>query len=258
MDFWRSFVIAFSMYSRVPAPRVLWNAKSSRFVLLFFPLVGLLEGMLQCLIWEAAAFFQLPVPMQAVFLTAFPFFYTGGIHLDGFLDTADALGSWKSREERLHILKDVHTGSFAVLSCVLLCLFQFSAWASLSRSVPRGLIVLPYVLSRIASAMSLLLLPNARGDGSAYRLSSAASRRITVGGIVLLFLAAAAYVGVRIGQSAYPVRSTAVPLSALAGALYAAMRARRAFGGMTGDLAGFLLTVSELTALLAAALAFHR
>lgn len=253
----RSFFIAFSMYSRVPVPRVRWDEKDRRFVLLFFPLVGLLEGFLQWGLLSTSAALQLPVLLRAALLTAFPFFYTGGIHLDGFLDTVDALGSWRSRTERLAILKDVHTGSFAVLACVLLCLLQFSAWASLDAGVPGGLIVIPFLLSRSFSAMSLLLLPNARGEGSAYQFSSAASRHITAGGVILFSLAGLCYVSLFAASGRYPAYSLLIPLASFLAALYGALRARAAFGGMTGDLAGFLLTVSESAALVVTALAFH-
>ena len=48
-----------------------------------------------------------------------PFFVTGGIHLDGMLDTADALSSWRPMERRIEILKDSHAGAFAILICVV-------------------------------------------------------------------------------------------------------------------------------------------
>ena len=46
-----------------------------------------------------------------------PVLVTGGIHLDGLLDTADALSSWQTRERRLEILKDSHAGAFAIIVC---------------------------------------------------------------------------------------------------------------------------------------------
>jgi adenosylcobinamide-GDP ribazoletransferase len=43
-----------------------------------------------------------------------PIIITGGIHMDGFLDTQDALSSYQPRERRLEILKDSHAGAFAI------------------------------------------------------------------------------------------------------------------------------------------------
>ena len=42
---------------------------------------------------------------------------TGGIHLDGFMDTTDARSSYGDREKKLAILKDSHVGAFAVIGC---------------------------------------------------------------------------------------------------------------------------------------------
>ena len=55
----------------------------------------------------------------AVILTVIPVFVTGGIHVDGLLDTSDALSSWQERTRRLEILKDSHAGAFAIITaCV--------------------------------------------------------------------------------------------------------------------------------------------
>ena len=167
--------------------------------------------------------------------------------MDGFLDTVDALGSWRTREERLHILKDVHTGSFAVLACVLLCLLQLSAWSALDSGRAVGVVAVCLPFSRSITVLSLLFLPNARGEGSAHRFSSGAARQLTAvgAGITAVFSAAAAFwlIGAGIAGGLF--------LLLIA---YALLRACSAFGGLTGDLAGFLLTVTELSALIVTAL----
>ncbi len=255
VDFFRSLMIAFSMYSRLPVPRVRWDERTARYVLLCFPAVGIIEGGLLLLLAQAGRSAGVPALLCAVMLTAFPYLYTGGIHLDGFLDTVDALGSWRSREERLAILRDVHTGSFAVLVCSLLCIAQTAAWAELLRLSARRaeaalrIVAVSFVLSRGISALSLLLLPNARGEGSAYRFSAGAERRLSVCGAVFWIAASAAAIPLAGGGS---VNAAAVLISVFAAACYGCMRARAAFGGMTGDTAGFLLTICEVSALWAA------
>lgn len=262
MDFFRSLIIAFSMYSRVPVPRVRWDERTARYVLFCFPMVGMIEGGLLYLLAQTGRNLGIPPLLCAVMLTAFPYLYTGGIHLDGFLDTVDALGSWRSREERLAILKDVHTGSFAVLACSLLCIAQTAAWAELLRmSVLRTeaalrIVAISFVLSRGISAFSLFLLPNARGEGSAYRFSAGAERKLTVGGAVFWIAASAAAIllmggGMAAGGSAdvSGVNVIGVLVLVFAAASYGCLRARTAFGGMTGDTAGFLLTICEFSML---------
>lgn len=257
MKYLRAFFIAAAMYSRLPVPNVRWDEESKAAVLLLFPLLGVIEGGLVYL----AAVFMLHIsagaPLAALCLTALPLLFTGGIHFDGFLDTADALGSWKGREEKLAILKDVHAGSAAVLQGGLMLLAGFAAWLSLleSGNMPERLPqLLPiFLMSRALSALSIYLLPNARGAGTVYDFTAARARRKgrLISGFYLFFAAAALF-------GAGTLFTGACILAAvLLAALYSGARAALSFGGMTGDLAGFLLTNCETAGLIAAALAFR-
>ena len=120
-----AMIIAIAMYSKIPMPRVDWNEKNMRYAMCFFPLVGVIIGVLEIVagnlitVWKGEGTF-----FYAVVLTLIPVFITGGIHLDGFADTMDAKSSYGDREKKLEILKDPHTGAlrssvFAVTSfCV--------------------------------------------------------------------------------------------------------------------------------------------
>lgn len=257
MKYLRAFCIAAAMYSRLPVPNVRWDEESKAAVLLLFPLLGIIEA---GLIYSAAIFMlriSVAAPLAALCLTALPLLFTGGIHFDGFLDTADALGSWKGKEEKLAILKDVHAGSAAVLQGGLMLLAGFAAWLSLleSGNMPERLPqLLPiFLMSRALSALSIYLLPNARGAGTVYDFTAARARRKgrLISGFYLLFAAAALF-------GAGTLFTGACILAAvLLAALYSGARAALSFGGMTGDLAGFLLTNCETAGLIAAALAFR-
>ena len=257
MKYLRAFCIAAAMYSRLPVPNVRWDEESKAAVLLFFPLLGVIEA---GLIYAAAIFMlriSVAAPLAALCLTALPLLFTGGIHFDGFLDTADALGSWKGKEEKLAILKDVHAGSAAVLQGGLMLLGGFAAWLSLLESgkMPERLPqLLPiFLMSRALSTLSICLLPNARGAGTVYDFTAARARRMgrLISGFYLLFAAAALF-------GAGTLFTGACILAAvLLAALYSGARAALSFGGMTGDLAGFLLTNCETAGLIAAALAFR-
>ena len=101
-----SFVIAFSTYSRLPMPQVEWSEENKRYSMCFFPLVGLAVGAVLCgwiwlCVWAGIGGF-----MKGAVAAAIPLFVTGGIHMDGLMDTCDALASWQSKERRLEILKD--------------------------------------------------------------------------------------------------------------------------------------------------------
>lgn len=103
MRYLRAVSMAFSMYSRLPMPWVRWSDDCRAWVLCAFPLVGAVLGLL-LLAWSALAdLLTLTPQLRAAGAVLLPLAYTGGIHMDGFCDTCDALashrtgpGSWRS------------------------------------------------------------------------------------------------------------------------------------------------------------------
>ena len=151
MKWIRSFIIAFSMYSKIPMPRVEWTTSSMQYAFCFFPLVGAVNG---ALTWGAGHVLfalrdagKLPALFPAVFLTILPLLVTGGIHMDGFLDTSDARHSYGEREQKLAILKDPHTGAFAVISAAIYLLWSLALWSAADEKVLPGM-ACAMVLSR--------------------------------------------------------------------------------------------------------------
>ena len=163
MKFLRPLAIAFSLYSRIPMPRVEWDGRSMRYALCFFPLVGAVTGgLLWLLLWLCSAL-GVGAGLTAALAVALPVGVNGGIHRDGFSDAADALSSHQTRERKLEILKDPHAGAFAVLSCAVYLLLQFGLWTEFSFS-PRsaGVVAIGFVFSRSLSGFSVAAFPCAK------------------------------------------------------------------------------------------------
>ena len=80
-----SCIIAISMYSKIPMPNVEWTEERMRYVMCFFPLVGIVQGAALGL-WLHLALDVLNLSVGAAALTgaAIPLLVTGGIHMDGF------------------------------------------------------------------------------------------------------------------------------------------------------------------------------
>ena len=97
--------------------------------------------------------------------TGLPIFITGGIHMDGFMDTVDALASHQPREKKLEILKDPHCGAFAVLYCGVYLLLDFGLLCALFAAKMVTVCCLVFVLSRALSALCALTMPSARKAG---------------------------------------------------------------------------------------------
>ena len=126
----RAFIMSLTMFSVIPCPFRMWDEESRPLMTLALPFVGTVIGALWALTAYVAEILGIPLYLKAAVLCAFPFFITGGMHLDGFLDVTDAVRSWRDVEERRRILKDPHVGSFAVVDTVLLVVMQFAAFCS--------------------------------------------------------------------------------------------------------------------------------
>lgn len=236
-----SLLIAFSLYSVLPMPRAEWTPKNMRYAMCFLPLVGLVIGGLEALWLFLGELWGLGPVLRGAAAALLPAAVSGGIHLDGLCDTCDALGSHQPREKKLAILKDSHTGAFAVIGLAVYLLALTGVLSELRWSPRAGvLLALCFPLSRILGSLLLLLLPCAREDGLARTFSDAAERCCTVILAVLgvLLLAGATVLSPVCGL----VMAAALVL------LFFALRRkfRREFGGVTGDLAGFSIELGEL------------
>ena len=164
-------------------------------------------------------------------------------------DTCDALSSHQSREKKLEILKDSRVGAFAVLGCVSYLLLQYALWCQPGwEKEDLWVLALVPVLSRAMSGYGALTQPGARADG----LLAAFTEQEQGRGRQRFLLFLCALLALAIGMLG--VGCAAVAAAILVYLWYIQM-ARREFGGLTGDLAGWFLQVCELGCLAAMVLA---
>ena len=123
----KSFIVAFSMYSRIPMPRFTWDSEDMKYHLAFFPWIGAVIGLLEYGLLLLNEKYSFPNTAFAALAIAIPLIVTGGFHLDGFMDVEDAISSFKTREERLEILKDPHIGAFSVINVIIVALLLFAS-----------------------------------------------------------------------------------------------------------------------------------
>ena len=246
MSVWNGFLIAFSMYSKIPVPQATWNERNMRYALCFFPLVGAVIGGAGYALLYLFVRLNAPELWNAAWITAIPILVTGGIHLDGFCDTVDAIASHQPRERKLEILKDPHAGAFALIWCALYLLVYFAAAGTISLET-YAVFALAYPFERALSAFAVMnLRPAKEGLASSFR---EAGNRTAVNAVSLLWLAAAVAVAVWLS----PVLGAIVFGCGLAVYGVCIAVAKKTFGGISGDLAGWLLQTVELAMLLSAA-----
>lgn len=235
-----AFIIAFSTYSRIPMPQVEWSDENRKYAMCFFPLIGAAVGLL---IWGwlwICDYLSAGDVLRGAVSALIPLMVTGGIHMDGFMDTSDALASWQPTQRRLEILKDSHTGAFAVIGCAgYLVLFAGVYSEAALRTAPSLMAV--FVISRALSALALAFFKSARPSGMLDGFARTAHRRIVCA-------CAAVYAALCLALWAISGIWIALACAAVCVILYACYRhmAYKNFGGVTGDLAGWFVQVAEL------------
>ena len=239
MNLIRSFFIAFSMYSKIPMPRTDWTKESMRYAMCFFPVIGAVIGGLLYL-WIYLTGDSTGSLFRAAVAVLIPIIITGGIHLDGLLDTADALSSYKTKEEKLEILKDSHAGAFAIIIGICWFVLDFGIYSEADTHTI-GLLAIGFVISRTLSGLSLVSFRMAKNTGLAATFSDMALKsRVRIVMICYLIVCA--------GLLLYldPLYGTAELIGALLVFFWYRHLSYEKFGGITGDLAGFFLQNCEL------------
>ena len=239
----QTIAVAFAMFSALPMPQFEWNEKNMRYAMCAFPLIGLVCGVLWCL----CGVLPLPGLARAAAFCLVPVAVTGGIHLDGYADTSDALSSYGDREKKLEIMKDPSCGAFAVIysGVYLLAYAGFACEVYLAGKI---LLLCPlFVLSRALSGLCAVNLPNARKAGMLCAFTSLARRRTATAALALTGFAAAAGM-ICLSPAAGGTAAVFAVLSALVYRRFAMAQ----FGGVTGDTSGFFLQLCELCGLVGA------
>lgn len=241
LPFWIALQFLGSLPIRLPGmPRPAELGRS----LLFYPLVGVVFGTL--LLGFNALLSGAPLMLHAALLLSAWVLLSGGLHLDGLADSADAwLGGFGDRERTLNIMKDPRSGPIAVVTLLVVLLLKFAAIVALIESHNSiGLLLAP-LIGRSAMLALFLGTPYVRSGGLGQALADHLPR--SLGRKVLLISTVACVV--LAGWSGI----AALLVCAVCFYWLRHMMMRR-LGGSTGDTAGALLELLELAVVLTLAL----
>ncbi|WP_249866448.1 adenosylcobinamide-GDP ribazoletransferase [Paenibacillus konkukensis] len=250
---------AFQFLTRLPVPVSLqYNDALFRRSVLFYPLVGAVLGLLLAAAGWALQGWLAPGVTSALLLSLWAAM-TGGLHLDGLMDTADGILSHRSRERMLEIMKDSRVGAMGVIACSLLLLCKWTLlqqWLPLSWNGTAFLLPLVPLWSRWYMVVAIACWPYARegqsGGGLGGFFRGLGARHLAVHtALALLLSAALVSLG---GYSPLSSRGllligAAAAASGLAGVAFSRWIARK-LGGLTGDTYGALNELLETLLLL--------
>lgn len=237
----RGFIICMSMYSIIPMPRIEWDEESIKYVMCFLPIVGGIIGV--CMVGMHEILQGFTILFQVIFLLLVPVLISGGIHIDGWIDTWDAYFSYGDREKKLEILKDPRTGAFGVLGAIVYFLGLLAVYYQILSNEETYLVALPlvFILSRSLGALCMILMPNAKRDGLGASFANASAQKIVCGVLgvwVCISMVALWRIDGRFCMMIFGI--IVVFLSSILSVFY------KKFGGISGDLTGCIITSFEL------------
>lgn len=237
----RSLITAFSTYSKIPMPKIAWDEKNMRYAVCFFPLVGLVIGLVWLgWLYLADNIWQVNPILRNAVATIIPVLITGGIHIDGFCDITDAFSSWQPKEKKLEILKDPHVGAFAIIGC---CCYFFAYYGIMSEM--QGEIILfaafAFIVSRAFSSLALVNFKKARQNGMLATVAKSSHKTIVTVSCLIYLLICTLIMG-----SINLLYLAATALAAALSFLLYYVLAYKKLGGTTGDMAGWFLQICEL------------
>jgi adenosylcobinamide-GDP ribazoletransferase len=209
-------------------------------------LIGLILAAFSGILWQT----PLSAAVRAGIILGAWIAITGALHLDGLMDSCDALFAPVDVERRLVILKDVHAGAFGVIGVVWLLGMKWSLLAHLlATGTMMPILLLAPLWGRWMSVWAAGRFPYARRGSSlgGFMRQGLGIRQIGLASIFALLI----HAGIVLW---FGPTLLWIGLAPLIGIILAYWAAGRLGGGLTGDLYGALCEVVELTVLLLAAL----
>lgn len=208
--------------------------------LAWFPLVGLLLGLLLLGIDRTLSHMLPSAPVSALLLAALALL-SGGLHLDGVADTADGMAVQGDRATRLSVMSAGNIGPAGVMALALVLLVQWSAIATLDTPMRSAALVIAPALGRWAVTPVAVLFRPARPRGIGHALQQGVWPVAAPLGSVLMLLACLALFG---------PAGIALLIVAAGAAVLIAAAAARLLDGVTGDTFGAAIEVSQTVVLL--------
>lgn len=243
----RPFFIALQFLTRLPVnilskPDETSTANS----LLYYPLVGLIIGVLLAgLAWVLR---DAPTLLSTGLLLVVWVLITGGLHLDGLADSLDAwAGGLGDSERTLAIMKDPNCGPAGVVAIVLLLLLKFAALHAILQTGNLIILLLAPVLGRTILLLLFITTPYVRTNGLGTAIVSHLPRKL----LMLVFVVTLVALFFVAGMSGLWL----ITIMLLVFILSRVLMMQR-IGGMTGDVAGALVEVTEVSVLVSAVLIY--
>lgn len=240
MKFIRSLIVSFSMYSKIPMPQFKWKDEDMKYMLCFFPWVGAVIAILLYTWNIISTRYEIGKLAYSLVGLLIPLVITGGFHLDGFMDTIDALKSYQNKERKLEILKDSHIGAFSVISLVIYGLIYLACLSEIENKDLLKLVGAGFFLARCLSGISVISFPKAKKEGLLFLFADKSEKNFVKVSLYLQMITCLLFM-----LYSNFFAGLLIIVSAFSTFFYYYYLSKKEFGGITGDTAGYFLVICE-------------
>ena len=258
----KGLILLFKFMTRLPIPvNPEFNSKELGKSMKFFPVVGMVIGIILYVIYIIGAKFILSSYLLATVVVLSEVVLTGGLHLDGLADTFDGIFSYRSKQKMLEIMKDSRLGTNGGIALILYFLLKILLIAGIKDSgfgvagslfglqdATGAVILVTPILARINPVLNCAFSPYAKASGSAKDFVECTDKNGVLIAVAL-GLVFSAVIGCGILRVLNPVHLINITAITMVLGLYFAKLMERKIGGITGDTLGAVLELSEIIVL---------
>lgn len=237
-------VLSLQFFTALPIRKAFeMNAKSATIMYGAIPLIGLGIGALQAIFLTVNdTYFSLSPLFTAILMVVIHFLATGGLHMDGVVDTGDAYFSYRDQKKRLEILDDPRIGAFGAMTLVLFVILKIGIlYELLLRGVPFLYIILVPFISRQAVILVFITTNPSKEAGIASYFKKTVNEQTLLWMTITYFIVILA---LAITLQNWILLILCGVLLVFTG-VYRSW-AKRNFGGISGDLLGAIFEWAEL------------
>lgn len=245
MNWIHEFCLALSCVTSLPVARLEPDEQPVALAK-YLPAVGLVIGAFLLAAGVTLQALAVPHSVSAILLALFWLVLSGGIHLDGLMDSADGIFSHSSRERMLEIMRDSRVGNFGVMSGIVVLLLKICGLISLSGGMILCALLLVPAWARWCEVFAISSFPYAREEGMGKVWHDSTRHPSDLAIAAILPVVATIVCAINFGLQC-ALAATALPVVAgIAAAFYLAGIIR----GHTGDTYGAVVEIAESGGLL--------
>jgi len=241
-----NFLFTLSTFTKIPTPNIEYNEKNTKYVFFYLPLVGLVLGVINLIAFNILNSLLSETIIIAIIMIFINLNITGGIHMDGYIDSMDAFKSYRSYGEKKRIIKDPTVGAFGLIHFVAILLLYFIVYFYLIKYDYGIIFLLMPIVSRLIILSLVCNNKRESNDMLDDLISSTIENKYLI--VVVIYTIIIFILSYIFSWE----NSAVIVISLFAGAIlyavYFNFMFKRHFKEMNGDLCGYYIVMSEVVA----------